>query len=158
MPGPNGTDSAQVVQAVELAQQTELLHTLVEHARTDLLQIAIGDMDAQELMLSNFPVAGSKRVIARRTGNGFDTLAVPTTGVLVLPANEGRVGGQIVNSGANAVILYLWEGGTAKPGIPAIWLAPNGGSWDFRLSNIPWVGNVTAVAQTAASTLTVAEV
>src|SRR5581483_6957930 len=110
----------------------------------------------QEILLDNFPVAGSKRIIVRRTSYGYDSLPVPTTGVLALQADSARLGMTIVNSGANPVILYLTSTGVATPGAGAIYLAANGGAWDGRLGNVPWFGGVTAVAQTSASTLTIA--
>lgn len=151
-------DSGMVTLAMELGAQTQLLHALLAESRSDLLEIAVADVQQRELVLDQFPVPGSKRAIVFRTGNGTDNLAVPTTGVLVLPDNASRLGGTIVNSATNPVILYLCATGKATPGVPAIWLAANGGSWDFRLGNVIWGGSVSAVAQIGASTITVAEV
>lgn len=151
-------DPAHVALAVDQGRQTGLLAAILAEMRSDTLDVGVADYAYRQMVLDNFPVAGAKRVLVRRTGNGADTFPVPTTGALVLPDNAGRLGGTIVNSGANPVILYLCDGGAARPGSPAIYLAANGGSWDFKLGNLLWCGNVSAVAQTAASTLTVAEV
>lgn len=158
MPTSNPISPQQVAANVELGKHSQFLQAILAQLRTQVLQVAVGDTQQQELSLNNFPVAGAKRVIAQRNGAGYDFFSVPTTGALVLSVNEGRLGGQIVNSGANAVVLYLWANGAAGAGKPAIWLAPNGGSWDFRLGNLTWCGSVSAVAQTGASTLSVAEV
>lgn len=160
MAGGNGmmVDSAQAAVAVELAKHTQLLASILAQSRTDLIEVAVADSEHREMVLEKFPVSGAKRVLAYRTSTGTDGLAVPTTGVLVVSANTGRVGGQIVNSGSNAVILYLCAAGKAQTGAGAIWLGAGGGSWDFRLGNVLWCGSVSAVAQVASSTLTVAEV
>jgi len=155
----NGAAHPEVVAyGVELGKQTELLQALLGKERTDVLEVAVADSLHREMVLERFPVAGAKRVIANRTTTGNDNLLVPTTGVEVVGANSARLGGSIVNSGANNVILYLARGGLAAPGAGAIWLVANGGSWDFRLGNLLWCGSVSAVAQVAASSLTVAEV
>ncbi len=159
MPAGNGqVHPAVAAYGLELTQQTELLRAILAKERTDIIEVAVGDTSHQEMVLDNFPVAGAKRVLAQRTSTGADAIAVPTTGILVLEANSARLGGQIVNSGTNAVILYLARTGLATPGAGAIWLAAGGGAWDFRLGNLLWCGSVSAVAQTGASTLTVAEV
>ena len=68
------------------------------------------------------------------------------------------MGGRIVNTGSVAVTLYLTERAVPVVGVPAVWLAPSGGTWDMRLGNVLWCGNVSAIAASATSTLTVAEV
>lgn len=160
MPAHNGTpDPSHVAVAAGLGEQTPILASILAELRSGVLQIGAADVRARELVLDQFPVPGSKRVLPYRTGNGSDGLAIGTTGLtLVIAANEGRLGGMIVNAGANAVILYLTERNAPAEGIPAIWLAASGGSWDFRLGNVLWCGNVSAIAITAASSLTVAEV
>ena len=155
---PVAPDSGTVASAVELAKQTAILGELLRQDRADLLDIGVGDFQGREMILEQFPTTGSRRVIAFRTGNGNPSMTVPTAGVLALPDNAGRLGGQIVNSGGAAVVLYLCGAGIPTQGVPAIYLAANGGSWDFRLGNLLWCGNVTAVAQGSPSTLTVAEV
>jgi hypothetical protein len=143
---------AQVGQAVELARQSKVLHSILAELRSDITELAVHDGAHQELILEQFPVAGSKRVVARRTGGGFDSLPVPTApGVLVLAGNTARLGCQLVNSGTSPVILYLSD--MLRPGVPAIWLGPSGGSWDGRFGNMVWCGNVFAVAQGAATVL-----
>lgn len=151
------SDDTVLMAIVELGKQTALMHSALAEARTDALELAVGDFQGREMVLDQFPVPGAKRVIVGRTGNGFDSLAVPTTGVLALPPNEGRLGMRLVNSGAtNAIILYLAD--QKRAGIPAVWLAPAGGAWDGRLGNVLWAGNVFAVAQLGASALTGGEV
>jgi hypothetical protein len=156
--GNGHPDPAAVAATVETSRHVALLGAILAAVRSEVLEIAVADAQYRDMVLDQFPVAGSKRVIAYRTGSGFDSLPVPTSGTTVVGANAARLGGTIVNSGANAVILYLCPTGRATAGAPAIWLAGNGGSWDFRLGNLTWCGSVTAVAQTGASSLTVAEV
>ena len=138
--------------ALHQSVQTELLRGILTEARADLIEIGVSDAAGRELVLERFPVTGSRRVLVYRTGNGFDTLAVPTAGQLVFPANEGRLGLTLVNSGANPIILYLSD--QRRYGVPCVWLAASGGAWDGRLGNLAWAGNVYAVAQIGASSLT----
>lgn len=160
---PSGeAQMANVQAATELAEQTAVLHSLLAATRAGVLNVAVADNIQSELTMQEFPVAGCKRVIARRYGNGSDSFAVPTTGIQVLTVNEARLGGTIVNSGGFAVILYLTSQTTSAQalpfkGKPAIWLAASGGSWDFRAGNATWCGAVFGVAQGTATTLTVAE-
>lgn len=158
MPPTTPANPVLTAQVTELGKHTTYLDAILAQLRSESAQVAVSDAVQQEMTLEHFPTTGVKRLLARRTGNGTDVFAVPTTGVLVLPANEARSGGQIVNSGGFAVILYLTANGRATSGVPAIWLAANGGSWDFKLSNLLWCGSLSAVAQGTASTLSVAEV
>lgn len=151
-------DPAGVTQAMELGRQTQLLGELLRRATADIVEVAVGDIEHREMVLEQFPAAGSRRLVAYRSGTGNDSFPIPTTGAVVLNHNVGRLGGTIVNSGTNPVILYLCQAGKAQAGAPAIFLAASGGSWDFRLGNLLWCGSVSAVAQVAASTLTIAEV
>lgn len=152
----NGNGSPGVAEVVELAKHTALLHSVLAELRADVIELGISDAYGRELTLDQFPVAGSKRVLAYRTGNGTDGLAIPTTGVLLFPANEARLGLSVVNSGGSAVILYLAD--QLKKGVACVYLAASGGSWDGRFGNVLWAGNIFAVAQTAASTIVAGEI
>lgn len=152
MASGNGQQEASpLAAAAGLGEVTVLLHALLAATRAEPVGVGVSDAHGQGLTLEHWPVTGSKRVMAYRTGNGYDGLAIPTTGQLVVPANEGRIGSVWINSGANAVILYLSD--QARRGVPAIWLAANGGSWDGQISQTIWAGNIFAVAQVGASTL-----
>lgn len=144
-------DPSHIAVAAGLGEQTPLLHAILSTLRGETMEIAVSDAAGREMLLEKFPVTGRKRVLAYRTGNGYDGLTIPTTGVLVVPANEGRLGSQWVNAGANPIILYLSD--QKRGGVPAVWLNANGGAWDGRFANLAWAGNIFAVAQTAASTL-----
>ena len=153
MPGANGhiIDPSGVALATLMAEHTPLLHSILAELRSDTIDLGVSDAQGREMVLDQFPVAGSRRVLVYRTGNGTDGLAVPTTGVLVFAANEARLGMRLTNSGANPIVLYLTD--QQKAGSPAVWLAAAGGSWDGLYGNVAWAGRVFAVAQTAASTL-----
>jgi hypothetical protein len=142
--------------AVELALQTGLLQAILAQLRTEVMEVGVSDAITAEMVLDKHPVSGVKRILARRTGNGFDSLAVPTGGVLVLPPNEARLGSQWVNSGTFPVIIYLSD--RLRPGVPAVWLAAGGGAWDGRIGSLPWCGNLFAVGQGGNSTLVGGEV
>jgi hypothetical protein len=152
MPASNGqVDPSGVALATLMAEHTPLLAAILAAVRTDVLEIAIGDVQYRQMVLDQFPVAGAKRVLAYRTGNGFASLPVPTTGVSVLPANEARLGCQFTNSGTNPIVLYLSD--QARAGVPCVYLAPSGFTWDGRFGNLAWSGNIFAVALVGASTL-----
>jgi hypothetical protein len=157
-------DPSGVALATLMSEHTPLLASILSELRSGTIEVGVGDVQFREMVLDQFPVVGSKRILAYRTGNGSDaaavgtgTAAAPING-LVLSANEGRLGGQIVNTGTNPVILYLTARPVPVPGVPAVFLAASGGAWDFRLGNLLWCGNVSAVGQGGTSTLTTAEV
>jgi hypothetical protein len=156
VPSANGhpiVDPSNVAVTVELAEQTARLSAILAELRSEVPQLAVTDAVPQEMVLEHWPVTGLKRVLVRRTGNGTGTtgITVPTTGTLLLPPNEGRVGMNWVNSGANAIAICLSD--AARAGFPALWLGPNGGSWDGRFGAVTWCGNVFAVAITGSSTI-----
>jgi hypothetical protein len=157
-------DPSGVALATLMAEHTPLLASILSELRSGTIEVGVGDIQFRQMVLDQFPVAGSKRILAYRTGNGSDaapvgtgTATAPINGQ-ILPPNEGRLGGQIVNIGTNPVILYLTARPVPLPGIPAIFLAASGGAWNFLLGNLLWCGNVSAVGQGGTSTLTVAEV
>lgn len=159
-----GTPTNPPLDSRELRRHRTLLEALLAQARSGVLEVAVTDAERRQLVLDQWPVVGAKRIVAYRTGNGSDSVAVATATIstpatqIVLGGNEGRIGGQIVNNGSNAIILYLTDRPVPVEGVPAIYLAAAGGSWDFRLGNVLWCGNVSAVAQTSAGTLTIAEI
>jgi hypothetical protein len=161
-PGNGLVSPSMIAVAAGLGEQTPLLAAILTEIRAGMLELSVGDAHRRELVLNKFPVTGARRALVYRTGAGSDSVAVPATGpaqaALVLPANEGRLGGQIVNSGTNPVILYLTERPVPVAGVPAVWLASAGGSWDFRLGNVCWCGNVSALGQGGTSTLSLAEI
>jgi hypothetical protein len=149
--------------AAGLGEQTPLLAAILAELRSGVLEMSVADSHRRELILNKFPITGARRALVYRTGAGADSVTVPATGAvqsaLVLVGNEGRIGGRIVNSGTNPVILYLTERPVPVSGVPAIWLPTGGaGAWDLRLGNVVWGGNVSALGQGGTSTLSIAEV
>jgi hypothetical protein len=149
----------------ELFAITQLLQQLLDRDREEIVALNLIDEHASEATeLTNNPGPGARRLLVARFGQGSDNFAVTTTPQLVLPRNEGRLGGTIVNYGAAAVFLYLCPPGELKGAVggtglprPTIWLAPTGGAWDFRFANALWGGHVTATTAAATSSLAVAE-
>lgn len=112
------------------------------------LEVAVGG-SPNEREVHDSPVRGKTRLSIsdrRVTGNDGLTLTAAAAALLVVPELPGRLGGSIVNSGANPVTLYLSAPGRAQTGVGALWLAANGGSWDFRLGNVLWCGPVSAIS------------
>jgi hypothetical protein len=125
--------------AGEIAEYNRLLHELVRQERADIQQICVTDREPAQADMRDFPARGARRAIVRRTGSGGLLTLAAGAPTQVVDGNEARLGGAIVVSGAGAVILYLTSdlltpGGGAPlgEGAPQIWLAGNGGAWDFR--------------------------
>jgi hypothetical protein len=163
---PEDTPQAQHVRQ-ELSEQSTTLHELLTAARARPEGLSVGDYDHQHgLLLHDWPVAGSERVVVRRTGSGFDGLAVPQTAqppVLsrIVNASVARLGLQITNIGAFPVVLYLTDRPVPAPGAPAIYLAANGGAnsyWRGLIGQTPWCGNVSAVAIGGASSVAICDI
>jgi hypothetical protein len=149
----------------QLAEINRYLCALLEQDRAEITQLCVTDNEPAQSAMDNFPVPGTRRLIVRRPGaGGLYTLAAAVP-QLVLQPNDNRLGGQIVNTGANAVTLYLSHDllvpGTATPlpaGAAQIVLNGNGGAWDLRLSNLLWCGGILAVAAAGGSSVSIAEV
>ena len=161
--GNGQVDPSGVALATLMGEHTPLLASILAELRAGTLEVAVGDQKLRQMVLDQFPVSGCKRVVAYRTGNGTDsqavatgTYAAPING-LILPANEARLGGRIVNTGTVVVNLYLTDRPAPVLGVPVVALAANA-AWDFQLGQLTWCGNVSAVAISGTSTLTVAEV
>lgn len=159
-----GSESAALTAvAAELATTNELLRRLLTLQRSDLVHLCVTDREPAQLIMANFPVPGAKRLIVRRSGMGGTFAAGANTPLLLVAANENRLGGELVNSGSNPITLFLsvdlLEPGTATPlaGGAAQMTIVAGASWDFRLGTILWCGNVVGLS-TSGTTVTVAEV
>ena len=77
--------------------------------------------------------------------------------------NEGRMGLEIVNYGANNLFIYLANmnmllGTPGQFTCPCLWLKAGGGSWDGEFSEGLWGGSVCARADNATTTLAMAEI
>lgn len=119
---------------------------------TDVVIIDTDSPNAQRQEIDHFPVPSHARaIVPRRPSGGLVT--VDTNGEILVQANRGRLGGQLINTGTNAVWVYL--GTQYDPGIGVGWLSPSGGSWDFEISDRLWVGAVFAVAVSGTSVVAV---
>lgn len=140
--------------AAELGHVQGLLKQLLDAERSGVSQIVVLDTVPTATVLEQFPTRHSRRLLVERTGNG-QRATVDTNGEKILSHNEARIGGLVVNTGAVGVTLYF--GRDSNGGRAQTWLAPNGGSFDFMLGPILWAGPIFAVADSATSTLAVAE-
>lgn len=160
---PAGADPWHLLLA-GLGETNGLLRELLAQESADISELCVSDREPPEQLMANFPTRGVQRMIVRRPGSGGSYPCAAGTPVPVLQPNENRLGGNIVNSGANAVTLYLaadlLEPGTSTPiqGAPQLRLNGGGSSWNLKLSDVLWCGSVIAIADTGGSTLSVAEV
>lgn len=141
-----------------MATPDELIAILGELKEIDT-QIVIIDTDsptAQRQEMDHFPVPSHARaIVPRRPSGGIVT--VDQNGEVLVQANRGRLGGQLINTGGNPVFVYL--GSQYDPGIGVGWLAAGGGSWDFEISDLLWVGAVFGQCGTGlTSTVTVIDI
>lgn len=143
---PGGTIDA--ASSDELAQVLETL----KHIDTDIALIDTDSPTARREHLQHFPYESHARIIVPRRPSG-GLITVDTAGEVLVQANKGRIGGQLINTGANGVFIYL--GTQYDPGIGVGWLAPNGGNWDFEISDQLWAGAVYAQTTTGSSVVAV---
>lgn len=154
-----GQDPNLTVTAIqEFLQLRSLLAALLTSERYRLTDVVVGRMNAQELVVYDVPGPGAKRLLIDRQGEGG---IVPVGNGVITPvcqSSEGRVGGLVTNSGTANVRLYLAQAGdlggvgnalSGQAGNrPSTLLFP-GGSFDFRLGNVLYGGEVNAVALAA---------
>lgn len=93
-------------------------------------------------------------ITSARTSEDPRTISVAVASTSVLPENLERKGLSVVNDSAATIYLGLGKAAVLHNDIV---LLP-GGSWNGRLSEILWLGEVNAIATVAASSLCVVEV
>lgn len=135
----------------------QVLGLILEALDTNVQQIAVTDNSSDPALQKDFPVKGAQRWILHRTPDGR-TLKVPEALTEVLPSNVNRLGGTLVNSGTKPVRLYLATVPTKNAGSAPIWLAGEGGSWDFRVGNLLWSGSICGECIGGESNLEIVEV
>jgi hypothetical protein len=125
-----------------------------------LYDVVMGDFDHPEAVLLTSPPA--RRLRITRHGGGGEAIPVTTAINPLLLPNEGRMGLEIVNYGANNCFLYLTSMSNLIGGgpftCPVLWLKAAGGSWDGEFSEGLWGGSVCAKSDLATTTLAIAEV
>jgi hypothetical protein len=126
-----------------MAELERLLAELIAQTAGQTAMLSISDDNPTEIS-KDFPYGGAVRVLLRRTPQAIQQQA--GTQGLILASNPNRIGGQLVNKAANGVTLFL--AAFANPAAGQVWLPPNGGTWNLRLSQMLWCGNVFAVADT----------
>lgn len=123
-----------------------------ERGYSGLYDVVMGDFDHPEPVLLVSPPA--RRLRITRHAHGGPAVTVTQAPMPIVTANEGRMGLEVVNYGANNLFLYLGALddviGGAQLGV--IWLRSAGGSWDGELSEGLWGGNICGAADNAAGT------
>lgn len=141
-----------------MRDQAEHLHGMRLALEAMLVDIAIGGSETDRIV-DDSPVEGHRRrSISHRRLQGSDSFAVPSGAaaiVLLMPSNPGRLGGQIVNVGSNAVVVVLGGHSSYVAGAtPALWLASSGGAWDLTFGKSVYSGPVSVFGSGGTSTIT----
>lgn len=141
-------------------RELALLEEIRNGQRNLFSTLAVSNKVAGPAILDDFPLNGFKRLLVPREPGGA-TLTVGEAGATVLVHNPSRLGCSIVNSGAKAARLFFAPLGNVQAGsagLGRLWLAGEGGSWDGRISQMPWLGSVSAQAIGGETTLETCEV
>lgn len=145
VPGMAGLVANRIDQHMAAMQeQTLLLQAILNQTAGDPAQLALTDGAPGLALTKNFPYEGATRAILTRTPQAPH--GVSGANGLLFDADSNRIGGQLVNKASAGLTLFLSD--QARSATGTLWLAPNGGSWDFRLSGAVWCGNVFGVADT----------
>lgn len=169
IPGPPSLENATPGQAAALAiaELRQLIreqregHRLTQASSSGMLVCATDrPVPADVMVLGDESGQPVKRILigAERAGGGLVTVPANTATNVAYHA-IGRVAGSIINAGANPCYLYLASAGDVNgnvANIPVLYLTA-GGSWDFRITNVLWVGHVTALSALG-TTLAVANI
>lgn len=135
-------------------QVIELLEKIVRQSESLTPDLVISDADVNGEIDVSFPINGVCRAMIRRTAVS-SSWTIGTSSQLVLPANSRRLGVTIVNTGTVGCTITPGETATQYGGI---WIASGGGAWDGRISHLLWSGNISAIADSGTTTLSVVEV
>lgn len=151
------TETAQVTSRAAL-EQIHHLQRMREALEGLLVDLGIGGSETDRI-IDNSPFAGHRRrSISHRRLIGSDSFAVPSGAAaiaLLLPANPGRIGGQIVNTGSNPVLVILAAPGSYVAGATAaLWLMSSGGAWDMTFGKSVYTGPLSVYGSGGASTIT----
>ena len=119
--------------------------------RTQTAELGVGGSPVP-FELKNWPVRGRARsLLTDKRSMGHDNFVVPATTASATDLTSyapGRVGGSIVNSGANPCFFYLARAGAVvyqQGGIASGYLT-TAGSWDFKWSGAIWCGPVSVIS------------
>jgi hypothetical protein len=133
-----------------LGQQDTIISLLEQAAAEDgpgLQTLAVTEDEVPGGIEVDFPVLGARRWLIPRLATG-GSFAVPSSLVTLLPSNNRRLGGTIVNRGEADCKLFLASPARAasQAGLGEIFLTAHGGSWDFRVGSLLWCGSICAIA------------
>lgn len=156
----SATETTENSQAVARAALEQIHHLQRIRDTLELLLVDVGIGGSEtDRIIDNSPAAGHRRrSISQRRLQGSDKFTVPSGSaaiVSLMPANPGRIGGQLVNTGSNPVIICLCDPGSYIAGAtPAMSIAAGGGAWDMTISKSPYTGPVSVYGSGGASTIT----
>lgn len=137
----------------------QVLGLLLEATDTRIGQLAVTNISTDPGLQKDFPVKGAQRWVLHRIASGGTVLFAAATPTDILKGNVNRLGGLISNFGAVPVILTLASAATdaSQEGLGEIAI-PAGGTWNFKLSEAVWCGEINAEAIGGEGKITVTEI
>jgi hypothetical protein len=134
-----------------MVEMNALLQRIADQTGAGIQSAAVTDDETPPDLIVDFPIKGSERILIQRSATGGAVGLVVASYANVLPSNNRRIGGTIVNRGeADARLLLTTAQLAGAPGTQgafgSITLKAGGGSWDMRLGPLLWAGNICAAA------------
>lgn len=139
----------------DVAAELRLLRQIRDVGMGTAANLAVTENAPPNVTEIPHPVPGVHRWLLPRVPVGGQ-FAVTEALADVLVAEPARLGGRIVNSGAKPIVLALSLTRNLTPVTARIFLAAEGGSWDLRLSEVVWIGSVSAESRGGAGQLEIA--
>lgn len=155
----NGDTQSMITQGPPLIDKANVvLDLILEALDTKVSELAITNISNDPGLQKDFPTPGSQRWIIHRIANGGNVILTAATPTDIVKSNVNRLGGLIVNYGEKPVILTLASTATdlSQDGLGEIAIPANG-SWNFKISDAVWCGEVNAEAIGGESKLSVVE-
>jgi hypothetical protein len=150
-------DAPPSVHDPDIAAELALLRQIRDAGLAGAAHLAISGKAPPSITEVDYPVPGVKRWLLPRVPTGGEVAIAEAPWTTVLRTNHSRIGGSVVNSGTKAVVLALASENSITAISGRLYLAPEGGAWDLRLSDVTWAGAAIAFAIGGASALQVIE-
>ena len=134
-----------------------LLRQMVKSQATDLQRIAVTNEGRRGVILENWPpYTSDQRVLVPNGSNGGTYTLTANAPLSIVQSEDARLGGLITAIGPTAITLYLGSLGDyqANQQRGIVYLGNVGSSWNLRLGEILWAGDIVAVSTGASQLVT----